>query len=339
MTKITAQLGGTASSIAVGKIGHGLMFMTAAPTPVPDETCFESIKAGIDALPDGTKMLLNSSEFYGRNPLTANLELLARFFDKYPAYADKVFLSVKGAFNILQFKPDASPEGIRRSVDNVLAALRGTKKVDLFECARVDPNYPIEDTMHVLAQLVKEGKFDHVGMSECKAETIRKAHAVHPVALVEIEVSPWMYEKEGKDVIKTCKELGISVAAYSPLGQGVLSGKITKPDDLEPGDFRRHFQRFQEENLKHNIALADAIKAIANRKGCTAAQMCIAWVCSRGAHVIPIPGSSRKERTLENVAAGDISLTLDEVKEIDDIIDNFEVRGGRYNSDTKLLWG
>ncbi|KAF9004237.1 aldo/keto reductase [Cyathus striatus] len=337
MVNNTTKIGNT--NVTVAKIGQGLMFMTAVPTPVPDEFCFESLKAGIDATPEGAKMMLNSSEFYGRDPLTANIELLARFFERYPTYADKVFLSVKGAFDFVKYEPNSSPENIRRSVDNINTLLRGTKKLDLFECARVDNNYAIEDTTGVLSQLVKEGKFDYIGMSECKAETIRKANAVHPVAIVEIEVSPWMYEKEGKDVIQTCKELGISVAAYSPLGQGVLTGKITKIDDLEPGDVRCNYTRFQEENLKHNLALVDTIKTIAAKKECTAAQLCIAWVGTRGEHVIPIPGSSRKERTLENLEAGDISLSPEEVKEIDDIIDSFEVRGGRYTGNNdELLW-
>ncbi|KAF9004287.1 NADP-dependent oxidoreductase domain-containing protein, partial [Cyathus striatus] len=221
--------------------------MTVMPTSVPDELCFESIKSGIDTLLDGAKMVLNSSEFYGHNPLTANLKLLARFFDKYPTHADKVFLSVKGGFNWPNLRPDTSPEFLRRSVENINAALHGTKRLDLFECARVDHDYEIEDTMRELVKLIKEGKFDHIGMSECKAEAIKRAHvvsAIYPVALVEIEVSPWVYRKEGRDVIRTCKELGISIAAYSPLGQGMLTGKITKFDDLESFDYCRRFKRF-----------------------------------------------------------------------------------------------
>lgn len=166
------------------------------PTPVADEDAFEAIKAGIDTLPAGVKMILNSGtpiyrihvhdhlqifhsgEFYGTNPRTANLELLARFFDKYPTYTDKVFLSVKGGTGPADIDPDSSPENIRRSVDTVLKALRGTKKIDLFECARVDSRVAIEDNIATLANLVKEGKFDHIGMSECAAATLRRGNAV-----------------------------------------------------------------------------------------------------------------------------------------------------------------
>ncbi|KAF9002979.1 aldo/keto reductase [Cyathus striatus] len=321
MVNVTAKLGGTASDITVGKIGHGLMRMT------PDEICFESIKAGIDSLPENAKMLLNSGEFYGNNPPTANLELLA------------IFLSVKGASGIEKYTIDGSPENVRRSVDNVNAVLRGTKKLDLFECARVDPKHPVEDTIQALSELIKEGKFNHIGMSECNAQTIRRANTIHPVALVEIEVSPWSYEKETKEVIQTCKELGISVAAYSPIGHGILSGNFTKPDDLEPDDLRRSLSRLQEENWKHNVALVDALKGIAAKKGCTPAQLSIAWVCSRGDNVIPIPGSARKDRTLENLEAGDISFSQEEIKEIDDILERFEMKGARHRENTPLLWG
>ena len=199
------------------------LFSRWKPTPVPDDDCFASIKAGIDALPPGAKMLLNSGapnhvfspylspkfshvlfryagEFYGQGETPANLELVARFFEKYPSYADRVFLSVKGGNKLHSLQPDGSPENLRRSVDYILEKLRGTKSLDLFECARYDPTYPLEDSLGVLQGLIKEGKFKYIGLSEIGAATVRRAHKAAPeVAAVEIEVSPWSYSQETKD--------------------------------------------------------------------------------------------------------------------------------------------
>ncbi|EJD52918.1 aldo/keto reductase [Auricularia subglabra TFB-10046 SS5] len=325
----TTHLGGTASNIVVPRIGHGLMMMTWKPTPVADEQCFEAMKATINALPPGAKAFFNSGEFYGMPPNgTANLELLNRYFQRYPEDKDKVFVSVKGGLGP-DFAPDSSEENLRKSVDNIIAKLGG-KKLDLYESARVDKRHTIEDTIKVLAQLIKEGKFEHIGLSEISAATLRRAHAVHPIAVVEIEVSPWSYEDNAKEVIAVAKELGVAVAAYSPLGRGFLTGAFKSPTDLEEGDFRRHLARFQEESMKHNAAIVDALKAIADKKSITPAQLSLAWVCSRGDHVIPIPGSSHSKRTLENLAGGDVVLTPQEIAEIDKVIDSTPIQGDRY---------
>jgi len=223
MAHNTAKLGGPASDVVIAKVGHGLMRMTWTPTPVSDEDGFAAIKGGIDALPPGAKMFLNSSEFYGQGLTTANLDLLARFFKKYPGYADRTFLSVKGGSIPGKLVSDGSRKNLRRSVDLILKALDGTKRLDLFEPARLDLNYDIEQYGEVLNEMVKEGKFDYIGLSAVGAETVRRAHKVMPVAAVEIEVSLQAYGQEAKDVIATCKERGISVIAYSPLGRGLLT--------------------------------------------------------------------------------------------------------------------
>ncbi|KAI9460517.1 NADP-dependent oxidoreductase domain-containing protein, partial [Lactarius psammicola] len=212
-----------------------------SPTPVPDEEAFAAIKAGVDALPSGAKMFLNSAEFYGQGFSTTNLELLARFFDKYPDYADRTFLSVKGGMLPGQIVSDGSRENLRRSP---CAEPRG---LDLFQPARCDPNYEIEQYAESLNEMVKEGKFDYIGLSEVSAETVRRAHKVMPVAAVEIEVSLQVYEQQTKDVIAACKELSIAVIAYSPLGLGLLTGHIKSRLDLDEGDYRRSFSRFQDE--------------------------------------------------------------------------------------------
>ncbi|KAI0673095.1 aldo/keto reductase [Trametes maxima] len=341
----TVKLGGTASDVTVGRVAHGLMMMTWRDPnfPLPDEEAFEAIKAGVDATPAGVKMMINSGEFYGPNCSTANLELLARFFEKYPEYADRTFLSVKGGLGEGSLTPDSSPENLRRSVDKINSVLKGTKRLDLFESARVARNVPVEDAVKTLVQLKNEGKFDHIGLSECSAATLRRANAVHPIATVEIEVSLWSYEEETKNVISTAQELGIAVVAYSPLGRGFLTGSIKSPSDIPAGDMRHHFSRFQEENFKHNTAVVEAVKTLATKKGVTPAQLSIAWVASRGPHVIPLPGSSNKKRNLENIAAGNVELTEADLAEVDDILAKHTVKGGRYRDDvdpTVLhLWG
>ncbi|KAL5514680.1 hypothetical protein ACEPAG_1996 [Sanghuangporus baumii] len=340
--KATTKLGFGDKTVTVGKVGHGLMMMTWIPTPASDEEAFEAIKTSLDSVPLGAKMILNSSEFYGVNPREANLELVARFFEKYPSYADKAFLSVKGGTKAESLEPDSSPENLKRSVDCILAKLRGIKKIDLFECARVDHNYPIEETIKVLSGFVAEGKFDYIGMSECKAATIKRANVIHPIAVVEIEVSPWSYDDLVKEVLDTCGELGIIVCAYSPLGRGFLSGKYKSTNDLEDGDFRKYLARFQEENFKHNMAIVESIQGIAAKKDVTPAQLCIAWICALGPHVVPIPGSSKKQRTEENCAAADVVLNQADIEAVKKVLEEHPVQGGRYGpggDEAYHLWG
>ncbi|KAJ7159013.1 aldo/keto reductase [Mycena crocata] len=340
MVQKTTKLGGSASDVTVSRVAHGLMMMTWTPTPASDDQCFEAIKAGIDALPAGTKAFLNTGEFYAQDLGTANLEMLSRFYAKYPEYANKTFLSVKGALKNLN--PDCSPESIRKSVDNIQKVLGPIKKMDLFEPARIDRNVPVEDMMQTLVTLVKEGKFAHIGLSECNADTLRKAHAVHPITAVEIEISPFSYEENQKKVIAAAAELGISVLAYSPLGRGLLTGKLRSSADIGEGDFRAHLTRFKEDNMKHNITIVEAFDALAQRKGITVAQLCIAWVAALGPGVIPLPGSSKSSRTLENLQGGDVELSSDELKKMNGIIAEYGVKGDRsfgLGDEKFYLWG
>ncbi|KAF8504312.1 aldo/keto reductase [Russula emetica] len=327
MSTKTAQLGGTASDVTVGKVGHGLMMMTWRNPQTPDEEAFASLKAGMDCLPSGTKMFLNSGEFYGLDPPSANLELLARFFERYPDYADKAFLSVK--VSIPRFAA-CTEAALERKINFILAKLRGTKKLDLFEPARVIQGIPLEQSTRIMAKFIAQGKFDHIGLSEVRADQVRQAHRGHPIAAVEIEVSPWSYTQETKDVISTCEELGIAVIAYSPLGHGFLTGKWKSHKDLEPDNMLRQFSRFQRDNFNHNLALVSAIEAIATKKGITAAQLSIAWVASLAPKVVPIPGSSNARRTLENCAAGNVELTTEDLVELRQAMTDNTVRGTRY---------
>ncbi|KAE9391993.1 aldo/keto reductase [Gymnopus androsaceus JB14] len=339
MVSRTVKLGGTASDITVAPVAHGLMAMTWTPNPPDEEQCFASIKAGVDALPSGTKAFLNSGEFYAMDHGTGNLELLSRFYAKYPEYADKTFLSVKGG--IRNMAPDGSIECLRASVDNIQRALGPNKKLDLFEPARIDRKTPIETIMNNLVTLLKEGKFSHIGLSECNANTLRKAHAVYPVTAAEIEVSFWSYDDNQQALISTARELNVSVLAYSPLGRGYFTGAFKSPNDLPAGDPRSRFTRFKEENFKANYAIVEGVSAIAEKKGVTPSQLCIAWVSSLGPHMIPLPGSSKASRTLENLQGGDIVLTPEESKAINDILAANPVAGDRYfGADVDVhLWG
>ncbi|KAJ7836388.1 aldo/keto reductase [Mycena olivaceomarginata] len=362
MVQRTTKLGGTASDTTVGGVAHGLMMMTWTPTPAPDAQCFAAIKAGVDALPAGAKMFLNSAKFYAMDMGTANLEMLARFYARYPEYADRTFLSVKGA--VRDRAPDNSPASLRASVSVIQRALGPHKTLDLFQPARIDRAVPIEETMHTLAALVAEGQFAHVGLSECSAATLRRAHAVYPVTAVEIEVSPFSYEAEQRRVIAAAAELGVSVVAYSPLGRGFLSWEdqewcgyagcaachfilfsssrcLLNPQTVD-GDIRSRYTRFKDENLKANLPVVEALEAMAKRKGITVAQLCIAWVAAQGAHVIPLPGSSKATRTLENLEGGDVVLDAGEVEELSGIVAKHGVKGDRgmgLTEEEQHYWG
>ncbi|KAF7325317.1 Aldo keto reductase [Mycena venus] len=322
----TTTLGGTASDLTVGRVSHGLMMM-GTTSDSTDEVCFESIKAGIDALPAGAKMFLNSGEFYSKTWGPENLDLLNRFFTKYPDYADKTFLSVKGA--MVGGDPDCSIENLRKSLINIQSHLGPHKKLDLYQPARIDVRLSIEDIMNNLVVLLKEGHFSHIGLSEVSAETLRRANAVHPVTAAEIEVSLWVYEPETRKVIETARELNISVLAYSPIGKGFLAGKYTSQADLPAGDYRTHYTRLTGDALAHNMSLVSALPELAAQKGVTPAQLAIAWVAALGPHVIPLPGSSKAARTLENCAAGDIELSKEEMATLTAIAKAGGVKGGR----------
>ncbi|KAK7463584.1 hypothetical protein VKT23_006930 [Stygiomarasmius scandens] len=341
MVTQSTKLGGTASDVTVARVSHGLMTMTWTPNPVPDEICFEAIKAGVDALPPGVKAFLNTAEFYGQNWGIDNLEMLSRFFAKYPEYADRIFLSVKGGLDPVKHVPNGSLEYLRSSVERSIKALGPLKKIDLFQPARIDPTMSIEKIMENLVILLKEGKFDHIGLSECNANTLRKAHAVYPITAAEIEVSPFEYGENQKKVIATATELNISVAAYSPLGHGFLTGQIKSPDDIPEGDMRHLLTRFKEEHFRNNMVLVQKLKEIAEKKSITPAQLCIAWVASLGPTMIPLPGSSKASRTLENLTGGDVVFTDDELKAVNEAITKTTITGDRHIGQPeleKLLW-
>jgi len=205
----------------------------------------------------------------------------------------------------------------------------GLDVIDLYYQHRVDPTVPVEDTFGAMAQLVAQGKVRALGISEARPETIRRAHAVHPIAAVQNEFS-LLYREQADDTRKTTRDLGISFVAYAPLGRGLLTSDIADPSTLTDGDTRKRQPRYAGDNLKHNRALAEKVQAIAKRKGCTPAQLALAWVLAQGSDVIPIPGTKQKKRLMENIGALSVKLSEAELAEIASAVPAGAVKGTRY---------
>jgi aryl-alcohol dehydrogenase-like predicted oxidoreductase len=231
--------------------------------------------------------------------------------------------------------PDGKPLGIDGRPDYVRSACEaslrrlGVEVIDLYYQHRVDPATPIEDTVGAMADLVRQGKVRFLGLSEAAPATIRRAHAVHPIAALQTEYSLWSREPESQ-ILPTVRELGIGFVAYSPLGRGFLTGQIRTPDDLEPDDWRRQSPRFQGDNFQRNLDLVARIGAIARRKGCTPGQLALAWVLARGHDIVPIPGTKRRRYLEENVAAAEMALTMGDLAEIDAAMPASAAAGERY---------
>ena len=224
---------------------------------------------------------------------------------------------------------DGRPEYVRAAIDRSLARL-GVDHVDLYYQHRVDRSVPIEETVGAMAELVEAGKVRCLGLSEASAETIRRAHAVHPIAALQSEYSLWSRDPESNGVLETCRELGIGFVAYSPLGRGFLTGRFRSRDDFEEGDFRRNHPRFSGENLSRNLDLVARVQEISTEKGCTPGQLALAWVMSRGDDVVPIPGTKRRTYLEENAGAGDVELTDDDLALIEEAFPRDAAQGDRY---------
>jgi aryl-alcohol dehydrogenase-like predicted oxidoreductase len=224
---------------------------------------------------------------------------------------------------------NGTPEYVKAACDMSLKRL-DVDHIDLYYQHRVDPNVPIEDTVGAMAELVKAGKVRFLGLSEASAQTIRRAHAVHPITALQTEYSLWTRDPEG-EILDTCRELNIAFVAYSPLGRGFLTGAVTQAEELEANDFRRSNPRWREENMKQNLALVDKVKAIASEKGCTPAQLALAWVLAQGENIIPIPGTRREKYLRDNMGALDVTLTADDLARINDALPVGAAAGTRYH--------
>jgi len=270
---------------------------------------------------------LDTGDFYG---VGHNEELIREAIKSVPR--EKVFISVKfGGLrnwdgNFIGY--DNRPVAVRNFLAYSLQRL-GVDYIDMYYPARIDPNVPIEDTVGTLGELVKEGKIRYLGLSEAGADTLRRAHAVHPISMLQTEYSLWTRTPE-TDVLPVCRELGISLVAYSPLGRGFLTGAFEKPSDFAPDDFRAHSPRFQGENFQRNLKLVNEIKAIAKEKECTSAQLALAWLLAKGEEIIPIPGTKRAKRVTENAKAVEIELSSQDLQRIEKVMPLDAAAGSRY---------
>jgi aryl-alcohol dehydrogenase-like predicted oxidoreductase len=295
--------------LEVGRIGLGAMGMSHGYSGAGSDDA-ESIRTVHRALDLGVT-LIDTAEVYGPY---RNEELVGRALR---GRRDEVVLASKFGFISHTGRGpgelDSSPASIRAAVEGSLSRL-GTDRIDLYYQHRVDPGTPIEDTMGALAELVQQGKIRYVGLSEAWIDTVRRAHAVHPVTALQSEYSLWTRDQE--QILPVLRELNIGLVAYSPLGRGFLTGALRSPADvaqLDDDDFRKHHPRFTGENFERNLRIADRVQAVAGEAGATSAQVALAWLLAQGADVVPIPGTKRVSRLTENVGAVAVELTAEQV--------------------------
>ncbi|MGX0133770.1 aldo/keto reductase [Cupriavidus metallidurans] len=288
----------------------------------------ESIRTIHHALDHGVN-LLDTADIYGPH---TNEQLVGRALAG--GRRDKVVLATK--FGIVRdpSNPTARgvngrPEYVRAACDASLKRL-GVDHIDLYYQHRIDPDTPIEDTVGAMAELVKAGKVRWIGLSEAGVETIERAHAVHPVTALQTEYSLWTRDVDENGIMATCERLGIGFVPYSPLGRGFLTGAIRTPDDFEADDYRRTNPRFMGENFARNLQLVDAVRALASEKGCSPAQLALAWVLTRGEHVVPIPGTRRVANLDDNLGALGVTLSAQDLARIDAIFPLGAAAGTRY---------
>jgi len=318
MTVSTRTLG--RSGLVVSALGLGCMGMSEFYGQADETTSIDTLHKAIDL----GVTFLDTSDVYG--PFT-NERLVGRAISDR---RNRVQLATKfGFMRTEDGRPigvNGRPEYVRQACDASLQRL-GVDTIDLYYQHRVDPSVPIEDTVGAMAALVAAGKVRHLGLSEAAPKTIRRAVAVHPIAALQTEYSLWSRDPEG-ELLATCRELGIGFVAYSPLGRGFLTGRYRTIDDLTPDDWRRNNPRFMGENFQKNLDVVTEVQRLANSKGCTAAQLALAWLLHQGPDIVPIPGSTRIERVIENAAALEVTLTPHDLAALESLAPR--ITGDRY---------
>jgi aryl-alcohol dehydrogenase-like predicted oxidoreductase len=309
--------------LQVSAIGLGCMGMSDFYGPADEKSNLDVLNHALDI---GVNFL-DTADIYGIGG--ANERLLSKVLR---TRRDEVVLATKfgnvraptGEFLGI----DGSPTYVAAACDASLQRL-GVDHIDLYYQHRVDAKVPIEETVGAMARLVEAGKVRHLGLSEAAGATVRRAASVHPIAALQTEYSLWTRDVE-EDALPVCRELGIGFVPYSPLGRGFLTGAITRPDDLAADDWRRQTPRFQADNIAFNLRLVNAVKEMAERRGCTAAQLALAWLLDRGDDIVPIPGTRRIARLDENAAATHITLNKNDRLQIDTVLVTSPVVGERY---------
>lgn len=314
------------SSAQLSRLGLGCMGMSEFYGPSDDKQSLEVLERAFEL----GVTFYDTADMYGSGH---NEELLARFMR---GKRDKLRLATK--FGIVRNKGeyartlDNSPEYARSACEASLQRL-DTDYIDLYYAHRINPEQSIEAMMRELARLVDEGKIRAVGLSEPSAEQLRAAHAVFPVSAVQSEYSLWTRDVETNGVFDACRELGVSLVPYSPLGRGFLTGKISSAEDLDPSDFRRFFPRLQDEHLDANLKLVESVKALAEERGATPAQVALAWVVAQGEDVFPIPGTRRIKYLEDNLGALEIALSEEDVNGLSEIFHPDAALGDRYTAE------
>ncbi len=314
--------------LEVSAIGIGCMPMVREGNIVYGAATDEESIATIHRAIDLGITFFDTAEMYG--PFR-NEELVGRAIR---GRRDGLVIATKFAMRWNGDKPagiDGSPENARRACEGSLKRL-GAEVIDLFYQHRVDPNVPIEETIGGMAELVKEGKVRHLGLSEASEQTIRRAAAIHPIAALQTEYSLWERDVE-HGILPACRELGIGFVPYSPLGRGMLAGQITRREDLPADDWRRNDPRYSEENFGANLKIVDSIRSVAKRRGISLAQVALAWLLAQGQDVVPIPGVKRRATLEDSAAAAAIVLSAEDLRELDAAIPAGSAAGPRYNEE------